>query len=1056
VAKPLRIFISSPGDVVPERRRAALVIEKLAKVYARFFAIEPVLWEVEPMLASGHFEDHLIAPSATDIVVLIVWSRLGTPLPRETGTRTYCGIDGRVPVTGTEWEFEDALAAHRAHGAPDLLAYRKLADPVVSLKDKVAKAAAEEQWDKLNGFWDRWFVNQGEFRAAFSEFADLDGFEDKVESDLRRLIDRRTQAPANHKSGSERTWLAGSPFRGLDIYRFEHAPIFFGRSAMTKAAVEQLTSHPEDGRAFLLILGASGTGKSSLAQAGVLHTLTGRGIVPGVGLWRRAVMRSGNPKGPFAALAEALAAREALPELLTPRQDTRALERNLRASVDDPSYSIIGILDEIEVAARIRNDLLKSESTRLALVVDQLEELFTTGEIIADDRTVFIRCLDGLARSGRVLVIGTMRSDYWHRAAETPLLVEMAAGNRRLDLLAPTQDEIMEMIRQPAEAAGVEFENDPGNIRFDATLAKEASIEPGALPLLSFLLDELYKTDIANTGGSILTYASMKNLGGLKGAIAQQAEAVFATWPDDVRASLPRVLRALVTVSGLEAAPTARSAPMSRFPAGTAARRIVDALLDQQVRLLVAEGDGDGAQVRLAHEALITHWKTAREQIAKDRADLELRGRLEQGAALWRESEDESRLLGEGTPLIEAEQLLARFPDELGDEVTAFIQASRMKLAGRPRTIIFVDRDERLDLFMGFALWMIYLGHTPFLTVSWFNFSNFGFSDATEIFIFVSGYTMASEYYPVIRNHGVIAAVRLILARAWKGYVVYVFLFAVYLAEISYVSASFENPLYPEEMGILDFLKQPDVFLVQALLLKFQPANIALLPLYIVLLPAFPLFLWLLYRRPHVALGASVLLYCSTWQFDWWLQAYPVGTWYLNPFAWQLLFAFGAWCGFGGAAHIGRYLPSRGAVVLSTAYLLLAFAIVMTWHFPQLAGLIPRRLEQWMYPIDKTNLDLLRLAHFLALLLLAARFIPYNWPGLNSNLLRPLIVCGQHPLEVFCLGIFLSFASRVVLAEVSAGVGMQFMLTSSSIIIMVIFAALLRTDEMRYVSVVLR
>src|SRR5471032_1213895 len=123
--KPLRIFISSPGDVVPERRRAALVIEKLAKDYPRFFQIEPYLWESEPMLASGYFQDAILPPGETDILVLILWARLGTPLPEEK----YRGIDGRVPVTGTEWEFETALAAHRKAGVPDLLAYKKRASP---------------------------------------------------------------------------------------------------------------------------------------------------------------------------------------------------------------------------------------------------------------------------------------------------------------------------------------------------------------------------------------------------------------------------------------------------------------------------------------------------------------------------------------------------------------------------------------------------------------------------------------------------------------------------------------------------------------------------------------------------------------------------------------------------------------------------------------------------------------------------------------------------------------------------------------------------------------
>jgi hypothetical protein len=191
----LRIFISSPADVNPERRRCALVIEKLAKEYARFFEIEPFLWEAEPQLASeGHFQDPIVPPSETDIVVLILWSRLGTSLPPQTLKRRYCGIDGRVPVTGTEWEFENALQARQEKGAPDLLAYRKTTAPVVSLKDRAAKTEAEAQWDKLEVFWSRHFVNRGQFIAAFSTFETLETFEDKLENDLRKLIVRRINA----------------------------------------------------------------------------------------------------------------------------------------------------------------------------------------------------------------------------------------------------------------------------------------------------------------------------------------------------------------------------------------------------------------------------------------------------------------------------------------------------------------------------------------------------------------------------------------------------------------------------------------------------------------------------------------------------------------------------------------------------------------------------------------------------------------------------------------------------------------------------------------------
>jgi WD40 repeat protein len=690
----LRIFVSSPGDVIAERRRAQLVIEKLAKAYARFFTAEAILWEVEPMLASGHFQDQITPPSETDILVLIVWSRLGTPLPEQTETRAYHGIDGRVPVTGTEWEFEDALAGHQKRGAPDLLAYRKQADPVVSLKDRSAKAAAEEQWDKLDAFWNRWFVNRGEFRAGFSEFSSLDEFEDKLEQNLRSLFDRRVQALRDQNEGAPApVWTQGSPFRGLESYRFEHAPIYFGRSAVTKIAVEQLTGNAERGCAFLLILGASGAGKSSLAQAGILPSLSGRGIVPEIGLWRWAVMRpAGHREGPFAALAEALTSKTALPELLTiNRQDTAALARHLRASADDPTFPIVAALNQIETAARSRGDLLAIETAQLAIVVDQLEELVTLSDVTAETRIAFIRCIDRLARSGRVFLVATMRSDYWHRAADMSELVAMAAGTGKIDLLPATPDEIFEMIRQPAEAAGIEFEADPNrDIKLDATLAAQAANEPGALPLLSFLLDELYKKDVQTTGHSTLTYASMRELGGLSGAIANRAEAVFASLPLDVQAALPKVLRAIVTVSRSGAEPTARAAPMAIFAESSTERRLVEALLDPQVRLLVGEGDGDGARIRLAHEALITHWERAKRQIVQDRDDLRTRGMVEEAEAEWRAADIKHKrsYLLRDPKLASALDLVRRWQGELSAASFDFIEASRRRARFRQQAVV--------------------------------------------------------------------------------------------------------------------------------------------------------------------------------------------------------------------------------------------------------------------------------------------------------------------------------------------------------------------------------
>jgi len=357
--------------------------------------------------------------------------------------------------------------------------------------------------------------------------------------------------------------------------------------------------------------------------------------------------------------------------------------------------------------------------------------------------------------------------------------------------------------------------------------------------------------------------------------------------------------------------------------------------------------------------------------------------------------------------------------------------------------VVTTGRDLRLDLFRGLALWLIFLDHIPSNVVAWGTIRNYGFSDATEIFVFVSGYTAAFVYGKEMRERGFIIAGAHVLRRVWQIYVAHVFLFAIYLAEISYVATSFENPLYAEEMNILDFLKQPEVTIVQALLLKFKPANMDILPLYIVLLLLFPPILRLLQFRASLALGASVLLYVLTWHFNWNLPSYPEGHWFFNPFAWQLLFVFGAWCALGGAQRLGAVLQSRITLGVAVAYLLFAFVITLTWYLPGMGQYVPHWLEQLIYPIDKVNLDALRFAHFLALAVVTVRFIPREWPVLKSRWLWAPIVCGQHSLEIFCLGVFLSFAAHFAMVEISGAIWMQLLLSALGILAMIAVAGLL-------------
>src|SRR5689334_1270335 len=346
------------------------------------------------------------------------------------------------------------------------------------------------------------------------------------------------------------------------------------------------------------------------------------------------------------------------------------------------------------------------------------------------------------------------------------------------------------------------------------------------------------------------------------------------------------------------------------------------------------------------------------------------------------------------------------------------------------------ERELRLDLFRGLALWLIFIDHLPPSLLTWFTIRNYGFSDATEIFIFISGYTAAFVYGRAMMESGFVVATARVLRRAWQIYVAHVFLFTIFLAEISYVANSFENPLYTEEMGIMDFLKQPDVTIFQALILRFKPVNMDVLPLYIVLMLLLPLILVSMRWRPDVTLMLSALLYAATLHWDLYFSAYPNGYWSFNPLAWQLLFVFGAWCALGGARRMSAIISSKVTLWICVVYLLAAFYVTLTWNVPAMYHMLPKRLEQWMYPIDKTDLDVLRFAHFLALAAITVRFLPRDWSGLKSRWLKPLILCGQHSLEIFCLGVFLAFAGHFILAEVGGGAGMHALISLCGILIM--------------------
>ena len=332
------------------------------------------------------------------------------------------------------------------------------------------------------------------------------------------------------------------------------------------------------------------------------------------------------------------------------------------------------------------------------------------------------------------------------------------------------------------------------------------------------------------------------------------------------------------------------------------------------------------------------------------------------------------------------------------------------------------QRELRLDLFRGLALWLIYIDHVSPDLLSWVTIRNYGFSDAAEVFIFISGFTAALVYGRAIVEAGLVIGTARVLRRVWQIYTAHLLLFLVLMAEIAFATMASDKPaFYIQEMEVGEFFKQPGSEMIQALLLRFRPLNMDVLPLYVVLMALLPLALLLARLHRDLPLVFSVALYILTLRYDLHLSTHPDGFWSFNPYAWQLLFVFGAWCALGGGKRLSPILNSRTVFWLAVGYLGAALFVTMSWHFPSLETLIPAWLARLIYPINKTDFDVLRFAHFLALAVVVLRFVPGDWAGLRSTLAQPLILCGQYSLQIFAAGVALSFAGYALLIELDAG-----------------------------------
>jgi hypothetical protein len=347
-------------------------------------------------------------------------------------------------------------------------------------------------------------------------------------------------------------------------------------------------------------------------------------------------------------------------------------------------------------------------------------------------------------------------------------------------------------------------------------------------------------------------------------------------------------------------------------------------------------------------------------------------------------------------------------------------------------------RDLRIDACRGIALWFIFLDHVPNNIGTWLTLRNYGFSDAAEVFMFVSGVTCALAYGRAWRCEGWTGVFSRTLRRSWDIYIAFLLL-TLACAILVHLAGRIAD-----ESNMRILLDDPGPTLVRAAVLQYRPVNTDVLPVFVLLHLLFAPLLWLLLRAPNATLGASLALYVLVHAFGWTVPAWPDGHWAFNPLAWQLLVVLGAWWMIEDKGA-RPWVTSRTTLVLAVLYLLFSLVIALSWRIKPLEALIPPVLAKFVYPLDKSNLDPLRLLHFLAIAVLAAWLVPRNWRGLTTPVMRSAIRCGQNSLPIYCLGVLLTFVSHVVLLDISDGLAMQIALSLAGIAAMIATATLLNS-----------
>jgi hypothetical protein len=707
----VRIFISSPGDVEDERDLATYVVQEMQKEFAGRLIPEPVRWEQLPLLATTSFQqgiDVVLAEGGIDVAIFILWARMGSPLGEAIRKE-----DGTEYRSGTEREYDVMIrAAEKTKGAkPKIMIFRRRDHE--SWKERLPDDDEREkrnemfrQREEVEKFWKE--ITQhaatGANKAAHHPYVKPEEFRAELWLKLRALLEGFAgDAPGTPVWDIE---TQGSPFLGLDAFEVKHAPVFFGREDEIIAIRQLLRKQARLGRPFVLIAGASGSGKSSLACAGVLPTVAAyEGNQDGL-RWRMVILTPGTDKDPLLTLAKAVAAE------LVPAQGPGTAERIAdfaqklaRDLASDPEQAcrstIKPALEAAALRGQISNAALKKAALkvaglhgddspvedgfdsphRLLILVDQMEELFTVPAITPAKREAFMRAVKEMVsgQSRCAWAVATVRSDFYAECQTIPDLVELKAGGGQYDLLPPGAPALGRLIRQPAKLAGLRFEERAEDQSAGVTkksladvILDHASAHRELLPLLEYLLQQLFN----RRRGNLLTFSAYYDeLGGFEQALARCADDAIAglrTSDANLEKKLNVLLAALVTTGVERDSYVRRRVSRTELEEKTSADLVARLI---GARLLTSSGDSgeiDGGTVTVAHEALFRVWKPAIDWLVINREFVRVHKHVADRMNQWRTFE--TGATGDGAAARTDSSMLLQEGRELNDARTQYVE----------------------------------------------------------------------------------------------------------------------------------------------------------------------------------------------------------------------------------------------------------------------------------------------------------------------------------------------------------------------------------------------